>query len=635
MAQTAPAARSVRARLGSLLNARSIALVGATRRSPWSSVAFRNCVDLGFRGRIHVVNPKGGLIHGQTAARSCAAIGEHVDAALLMVPSSAIPDALGDLHEAGIRNAVILSSGSPMTGATVRDGEEQLTALARDCDITLLGPNCLGFVNYLDRVPIWSAALATAAPGNVAIVAQDGVIASRAGDFSQQQGVGLGYVVSTGSEAGVTAARVLEFLVDDARIRVVILFVNGIRDAAVVESVAARVLARDKAVIVLKTGVDRMVAAGPRMQAETPIDDDSLFSAACTRHGLIRVRSIEEAVVTADLLARTKPPRRPGLGMVALSSGICTLAVDRAGAVGAPLCTFSGETSSALAALVPQSAAAGNPFDVTTAAVVEPALLERVVMVVDGDPGVGLVSVVFDPPEERGGLAYDAMKRLGVAAARTGTGLVLMSTTLRPVSDARRNIADEVGVTYLGCGLEHGLSAIAHAFRHAPRLGRAPRRHRQPSRVSIGGAPASGSELRDALRRAGVPVALERRDGRVPTAARRSSIEVLVHVLRDANWGPALAVWAGAGGTTMRIGPGVRLLPLSTADAAGLLAELCRVDGAERRNVAAELADDRLIDVIVRIGDIALRIDSSLATIRVRLRCTSGGRIELLDALLE
>ena len=72
MAQTAPAARSVRARLGSLLNARSIALVGATRRSPWSSVAFRNCVDLGFRGRIHVVNPKGGLIHGQTAARSCA-----------------------------------------------------------------------------------------------------------------------------------------------------------------------------------------------------------------------------------------------------------------------------------------------------------------------------------------------------------------------------------------------------------------------------------------------------------------------------------------------------------------------------------------------------------------------------------
>src|SRR5689334_17900492 len=81
-----------------LFRARSLALVGATDRSIWSSAAFANLGRLGFAGRAHVVNRKGGTVHGLPAATSCAAIGELVDAALLMVPMGAIAEAFADLN---------------------------------------------------------------------------------------------------------------------------------------------------------------------------------------------------------------------------------------------------------------------------------------------------------------------------------------------------------------------------------------------------------------------------------------------------------------------------------------------------------------------------------------------------------
>ena len=103
--------------LASLFRARSVALVGATERSIWSTAAFANFERIGFTGRVHPVSRKGGIVHGLPAATSCAAIGETVDAALLMVLEGAIAEAFADMNAAGIRNAVVLTSGFAEIGA--------------------------------------------------------------------------------------------------------------------------------------------------------------------------------------------------------------------------------------------------------------------------------------------------------------------------------------------------------------------------------------------------------------------------------------------------------------------------------------------------------------------------------------
>lgn len=105
--------------------------------------------------------------------------------------------------------------------------------------------------------------------------------------------------------------------------------------------------------------------------------------------------------------------------------------------------------------------------------------------------------------------------------------------------------------------------------------------------------------------------------------------------MRESRWGPALAVWAGVGGIMAWMGPGVRLLPLSVTEASDVLRELADGLSPQHRSIFSADAIDRLVDAIVRIGNAALRSGASLAAVRLRLRCVTGGKIEALDVLAD
>ena len=117
--------------------------MGATDRSIWSQAAFAISARIGFTGRVHPVSRKAGVVHGLPAATSCAAIGEPVDAALLMVPEGAIAEAFADMNAAGIGNAVVLTSGFAEVGAEGAAKQAALLAAARTQGVTLLGPIAL------------------------------------------------------------------------------------------------------------------------------------------------------------------------------------------------------------------------------------------------------------------------------------------------------------------------------------------------------------------------------------------------------------------------------------------------------------------------------------------------------------
>ena len=147
--------------LASLFNPSSVALVGATDRSTWSKMAFDNLRLLGFQGRVHLVSRSGGLAHGQQTFTSVTEIGEPVDVALLMLPIAAMNDALRDLGAAGIRSAVVLAGGFAETGEEGRALQEELVATARELGIRLLGPNCLGFINFTTGGVCWTGSMRT------------------------------------------------------------------------------------------------------------------------------------------------------------------------------------------------------------------------------------------------------------------------------------------------------------------------------------------------------------------------------------------------------------------------------------------------------------------------------------------
>jgi acetate---CoA ligase (ADP-forming) len=161
-------------RLTTFFRPRSVALVGASDKSAFSMIAYNNLVQFGFADRTYLVNRRGTVTHGQPTAPSCAEIGEPVDVAFLMVPQAGTLEAMSDAAAAGIRNAVVLSSGYGEAGEAGRAAEAELVAHAEALEMVLLGPNHLGFANIAEGIPVTSVPGLPADGGPVALLSQSG-----------------------------------------------------------------------------------------------------------------------------------------------------------------------------------------------------------------------------------------------------------------------------------------------------------------------------------------------------------------------------------------------------------------------------------------------------------------------------
>ncbi|MCB4825396.1 acetate--CoA ligase family protein [Roseicella aerolata] len=511
------------AALGSLFRARSVALVGATDRSIWSQAAFANFERIGFTGRIHPVSRKGGLVHGLPAATSCAAIGEPVDAALLMVPEGAIAQAFADMNAAGVRNAVVLTSGFAEIGAEGAAKQEALLAAARAEGVTLLGPNCLGFINYADQVPIWTTQppMPVIRGGAIGIVSQSGATAGFIAAFAHRQGIGLSYQVSTGNEADVNVARVVDFLVDDPATKVIGLFLETVHDAPLLAEAARRALAAGKPIVAIKIGASETAARAAEAHTGSLVGDDRVFDAVCRQVGIIRVSSIEDLVFTAALLAQLGHVRDRRLGLVSISGGVCEMAADHAEAAGVMVPRLAEPTKEALREVLPAFGTPNNPLDVTGGAMLDASLFARSLPAFGADPAIGLIACFMDlpdTPEDIAGYRGEIVRQIGAGFRASGKPCVMLSVMTRPVMEPGRALLAETGITYLGSGVQHGLAAIGRAFAWAERQERglpampaapAPARER----------PGSEHATLDYLGRRGVPV--------VPLTLARSAAEAV------------------------------------------------------------------------------------------------------------
>ncbi|MBK1660313.1 CoA-binding protein [Paracraurococcus ruber] len=687
-----------------LFRARSVALVGATERSIWSTAAFANFARLGFPGRVFPVSRKGGMVHGLPAAASCAAIGEPVDAALLMVPEGAIAEAFADLNAAGIRNAVVLTSGFAEIGVEGAAKQEALLAAARAEGVTLLGPNCLGFINYADRVPIWTTQppLPVLRGGRIAVVSQSGATAGFLAGFAHRQGIGLSYQVSTGNEADVNVARVVDFLVEDEATRVIGLFLETVHDAPLLAEAARRALAAGKPIVAIKIGASETAARAAEAHTGSLVGNDRVFDAVCRQVGILRVQGIEELVFTAALLARLGPVRDRRLGLVSISGGVCEMAADQAEANGVAVPRLAEPTRDALRAVLPAFGTPNNPLDVTGGAMLDPALFARSLPAFAADPAIGMVACfmdVPDTPEEIAGYRGELVRQIAAGFRATGKPCVMLSVMSRPVTEAGRALIEETGIAYLGSGIPWGLAAIGRAcawsaWRErglpprvappAPAAARPGSEHAALAYLASRGVPvvpvtlAQSAEAAVAAAAAlGGPAVLKiaspdiahksdvggvllnlageaavaagfdriigatqavkpqaRIDG-VLVAPMRSEpgVELFVGVLRDPLWGPAIAVGLGGIWVEALRDTAIRLLPVTQAQVLEMFAELRGATLLDGYRGMPGIDRDAAAAAVACIGDAALALGPTLASLEVNpLRATATGA-EALDAL--
>ncbi|MER7363178.1 acetate--CoA ligase family protein [Nonomuraea wenchangensis] len=452
-----------------LFNPRSIALVGATDKSGWSVSTLLNLRTHGFPGPVHLVNPRGGVVHGQPAHRSLTDIPGPVDLAYVMVPTPAVLGVLKEGAKLGIRDYVVLTAGFGESGEAGARMEAELAAFAREHGLTVLGPNGNGYINAAAGITPYGLPIPEPLlRGSVGVVLQSGALASSVLGFALARNVGVSLLTSMGNESVVTVTDVVDYLVDDPATKVIALFLETIRNPAEFSRVARRALEAGKPIVALKIGRSTLASRTAQAHTGALVGDDDVIDAALRQLGVIRVRSLEDLIITAGLLAATGPLPGRRVGVVTPSGGASEIIADRAEDEGLELPAFAPETVAKLAEIVPAFGTVQNPLDVTGYVLIDRTLLGRALEVVTADPGIDVVLLLSEPPKVAPPDPAPVFALYSASARRIAESpvpVVVVSNVLTDVTEFGRRVQRETGYPYVAGGIEHGLQAIAAAVR--------------------------------------------------------------------------------------------------------------------------------------------------------------------------
>ncbi|VXD04282.1 Acyl-CoA synthetase (NDP forming) [Pseudomonas sp. 9AZ] len=489
---------------------RSVAIIGASDKNPWSALVSHSLKSLGFSGPVHLVNRRGSDALGQSTVQSCSEL-TGVDAAFIAVPAVALLDAIEDMAAGGIKYGAVVSSGFAETGAAGAADQSRVFARALELGVTLLGPNSLGFSNFVDNVSLSAIPirLPTLAQPRVALVSQSGATAAMICSFAHQQGVSLTYSVAMGNEAMVDLADVMQFMIDDEATRAIAVFAESIRDPQRFEAAARAAAIAKKPIVILKIGTGELTATVAQAHTGALVGDNRVFQAVCDAYNIVRVSSLEDLVITADLLAATGPiDADKGFALVSISGGACEIFADRGEELGIPFPQFADSTLESLSGVLADFGAAHNPLDVTGAAMRSPEIYSGAIKAISQDPGIGFIGVIAEIPasEQAASLmSARALEEMSVGFSSSGVHGCVIQQVLKPITDYGRSVINANGLPAVTGGLDHAVRAISHLYAWSRNQGRVIPSERQLC-VASGVKPVTESETLAFLASAGVPV---------------------------------------------------------------------------------------------------------------------------------
>ena len=384
----------VRHYLRPLLAPGSVALLGATERpGALGNIVYRNLAAGGLRGELYAVNPKHSRVFDRRAYARLADLPQPPDLAVVATPARTVPGIIRDAGAAGVKAAVVLSSGFGEAGAEGRKLQEEMLQAARRGGVRILGPNCLGVMR--SDVGLNATFARTGAnPGRIALVSQSGAICAAILDWAAHAAVGFSSVVSLGGAVDVDFGEILDFLIADASTEAILMYVEGIHDARRFLS-ALRAAARAKPVVALKVG---RYASGSRAASSHTgalVGSDAVFDAALRRGGAVRVKTYTQLFAATRVLASGRPAVGERLAILTNGGGPGVVAADSAAENGVPLAALAPETIAALDAHLPAQWSHGNPVDVIGDA--PPQRFADATAALLADPGVDALLAMYSP----------------------------------------------------------------------------------------------------------------------------------------------------------------------------------------------------------------------------------------------
>lgn len=602
--------------LSPLFRPQRVAVVGASSNpEKMGFQIFRNIVEAGFRGEIIPVNPKGETVLGRSSLKSAAELPEGTDLAVVIIPAKLVPGTILQLGERKVRAAIVISGGFAESGDEGAAIQEEMTRNALRSGIRVVGPNCQG-INYPYHGLCASWPLITRR-GDIAFISQSGTVGAAMIDWASEDRLGFSAFVSMGNRADVDEADLIEFFAADPNTKVVSLYIEGVKDA---KKFLAAVGKCRKPVVIFKAGRTERGRKAAESHTRSLAGRDEIYDAVFRQFGIHRAHSLEDLYDFSKALAYLPAPSGPRTLIVTSSGGSAIIATDVAEEEGFRVTPLPADLAARLREMLPSHCIVGNPLDLTgdTDAARYRKVLDAaagqydVVMAIFGDPIPGTCDVITPgrcelvsylgganveraerlllqerkiavfPTPERAVRALACHARFnrerfplgeepaGLGSADEGrkahtpaTSMQLLSEAGFPVVPFKRAETEEDAVAAAGkIGYPVAVKMNSPDITHKSDLGG----------VILGVADEAG--VRQAFRAVSAAVrnAGARDEGVIVSAMAAPGREVIVGVVRDLQFGPA--VMFGMGGVLVEAlcDVSVRVVPLSERDAEEMIA---------------------------------------------------------------
>ena len=355
----------------------------------------RNLVQSDYQGAIHFVSPRGGTLFERPIYTSIATVPDPVDLAVLLIPATAVVQALIECGERGLKAAIIAAGGFRETGAEGAKLEQECLQIAQRYNMRLVGPNCIGIIDT--HLPLDTTFLPPPGPpqGDVAFISHSGAICATVIDWARGQGFGLSRLVSLGNQADVQETDMLATVAADPYTRVINLYLEGVSNGRRFVEEASKV-SREKPVLALKVG--RFASGQKAVASHTGAlaGAESAYDAAFRRAGVIRADTSEELFDWARALAWCPPPKGRRVAILTNAGGPGVTAADTLESLDMSLPTLQPATTEALQAILPPFANVNNPVDMLAGA--SPQDYAACLRILLDDEQVDSVMVILPPP---------------------------------------------------------------------------------------------------------------------------------------------------------------------------------------------------------------------------------------------
>jgi 4-hydroxybutyryl-CoA synthetase (ADP-forming) len=422
---------------------KSIAIIGASEKPGVGKTIFYN-IAKHFKGKIYPISPSNPTVGGLTAYKNVLDIPDSIDLAVVAAPSKFTPSVMEEVGKKGIKGAIIVSAGFKEVDETGAKLEREVGEIAKKYGIKVIGPNCLGIMSF-SKDNIMNSTFLKITPkfGNIALVSQSGAICAATVEDAEAQNIGFSKVISMGNKVDMDESDVLELLAEDEDTRVIVMYLEDIRNARRFMEIAKKISTeRKKPIIVLKAGRTAEGAKAAASHTGALGGSDANYEAAFAQSGVIRVDTMGELFDLATAFSKQSLPDG-NVVIVSNAGGPAIISTDACSRYGLKMADISSIRDE-IAGVIPAYGSPRNPVDIVGDA--DYLRFEKVLLLTLAHPNVGSVVTMCTPSAT---LNYDDLARVLVKMSQQFPNKTILASLMGLAEGIEnRRIMSEGGIPY-------------------------------------------------------------------------------------------------------------------------------------------------------------------------------------------